>query len=120
MVNRQVRKKKSKKAPKDRSQEHLLEQLYAQIDAHKDGDHGRSDAARLFKRGREQIAKKLGEEAVETLIEGIRGDRLRLVLESADLLYHLLALWSANKVRPKMVWSELAHRSGLSERKSRT
>jgi phosphoribosyl-ATP pyrophosphohydrolase len=59
-------------------------------------------------------AKKLGEGTVEALIEGIRGDRAKLVGESADLLYHLLSLWAAVNVKPKAVWLELALREELS------
>jgi phosphoribosyl-ATP pyrophosphohydrolase len=107
------RKKVRKKAAKTDNREHVLEQLYAFLDSHKGAAPKSSEAARLFKRGREQIAKKLGEEAVETLIEGIRGDRFRLALESADLLYHLVALWAATGVEPKAIWDELARRVGL-------
>ena len=62
----------------------------------------------------EQIAKKLGEEAVEALIEGIRGDKPKLIGESADMLYHLLTLWASVGVQPAAVWAELARREGLS------
>ena len=48
------------------------------------------------------------------MIEGIRGDKAKLVAESADLLFHLLTLWAATGVRPKAVWDELARREGLS------
>ena len=92
----------------------MLERLYAVIDSRKGADPDTSYTARLFSRGRQQIAKKLGEEAVEAVIEGIRGDRPKLVAESADLLYHLLTLWAANNVKPQAVWNELARREGLS------
>jgi len=113
------KKKANKKALKKRQQngvasEHVLDRLYAVIDSRKGADPDTSYTARLFSRGRQQIAKKLGEEAVEALIEGIRGDKVKLVGESADLLYHLLTLWAAIGVRPPAVWSELARREGLS------
>ena len=98
----------------DGSDEHVLDRLYVVIDSRKGDDPETSYTARLFKRGRAQIAKKLGEEAVETLIEGIRGDRPKLVSESADMLYHLLTLWAASDVKPEAVWAELARREGLS------
>ena len=114
-------KKAKKKAHKNRRQtnsvsvdEHVLDRLYVVIDSRKGADPDTSYTARLFSRGRAQIAKKLGEEAVEALIEGIRGDRPKLVAESADMLYHLLTLWAATGVRPKAVWAELARREGLS------
>jgi phosphoribosyl-ATP pyrophosphohydrolase len=94
--------------------EHVIDRLYAVIDSRKGADPDTSYTAKLFSRGRAQIAKKLGEEAVEALIEGIRGDRAKLVGESADLLYHLLTLWAAVGVKPPAVWQELARREGLS------
>ncbi|MGQ0582348.1 MAG: phosphoribosyl-ATP diphosphatase [Reyranella sp.] len=114
-------KKAKKKASKKRRQndvasvdEHVLDRLYLVIDSRKGADPESSYTARLFSRGRAQIAKKLGEEAVEALIEGIKGDRPKLVAESADMLYHLLTLWAATNVKPKAVWTELARREGLS------
>ena len=113
--------KKAKKAHKKKRgngaagvDEHVLDRLYVVIDSRKGADPDTSYTARLFSRGRQQIAKKLGEEAVEALIEGIRGDRPKLVGESADMLYHLLTLWAAVGVKPKAVWTELARREGLS------
>jgi len=94
--------------------EHVLDRLFLVIESRKGADPDTSYTARLFSRGRQQIAKKLGEEAVEALIEGIRGDRPKLVGESADMLYHLLTLWAATGVKPKAVWSELARREGIS------
>jgi phosphoribosyl-ATP pyrophosphohydrolase len=94
--------------------EQVLDRLYLVIDSRKGADPDTSYTARLFSRGRQQIAKKLGEEAVEALIEGIRGDRPKLVGESADMLYHLLTLWASVGVKPKAVWTELARREGLS------
>jgi phosphoribosyl-ATP pyrophosphohydrolase len=93
--------------------EHVLDRLYFVIDSRRHADPETSYTARLFQRGRHQIAKKLGEEAVEALIEGMRGDKPRLVGESADVLYHLLTLWAASGVKPKAVWAELARREGL-------
>src|SRR5262249_43619576 len=116
MPDKQKQKQGNKRSHND---EHVLEHLYAEIGSHNGADGKTSATARLFKRGPEQIAKKLGEEAVETLIEGMRGDRLRLVLESADLLYYLLALWEVNGVKPKAVWSELARRTGSANQKKR-
>jgi phosphoribosyl-ATP pyrophosphohydrolase len=113
------KKKAKKKALKKRdtsgtAEAHVLDRLYAVIDGRKHADPDTSYTARLFSRGRQQIAKKLGEEAVETLIEGIRGDRPKLIGESADLLYHLLTLWAATNVKPAAVWTELARREGIS------
>ena len=115
-----AKKKKAKRKTLKKRQEspvaveHALDRLYAVIDSRKGADPETSYTARLFSRGRQQIAKKLGEEAVEALIEGIRGDKVKLVGESADMLYHLLTLWAATGVKPTAVWAELARREGLS------
>jgi len=115
--DKKAKKKTSKKRRQDSvasADEHVLDRLYVVIDSRKGADPESSYTARLFSRGRAQIAKKLGEEAVEALIEGIKGDRPKLVAESADMLYHLLTLWAATNVKPKAVWTELARREGLS------
>jgi phosphoribosyl-ATP pyrophosphohydrolase len=113
--NKKAKKKALKKRQTDGvPDDHMLERLYAVIDSRKGADPDTSYTARLFSRGRQQIAKKLGEEAVEALIEGIRGDKPKLVGESADMLYHLLTLWASLGVKPKTVWAELARREGLS------
>jgi phosphoribosyl-ATP pyrophosphohydrolase len=92
----------------------VLERLYAVIAARKGGDAGASYSAALFAKGRPKIAQKVGEEAVELVIEAVRGDQPRLVAESADLLYHLLVLWADAGIAPAEVWSELARREGTS------
>ena len=105
---------KSQRQETGSADEHVLDRLYVVINSRKGADPDTSYTARLFSRGRQQIAKKLGEEAVEALIEGIRGDKVKLVAESADMLYHLLTLWAAVNVKPQAVWTELARREGLS------
>jgi phosphoribosyl-ATP pyrophosphohydrolase len=91
-----------------------LDRLHEAVLAARHADPATSRTARLMAAGPAKVAKKLGEEAVEALIEGIRGDRAKLVGESADLLYHLLTLWAAVNVKPQAVWQELARREGLS------
>src|SRR5579863_10070899 len=116
MAKKKKAKKKALKRQRDDSTvlEHVLDRLYVVINSRKGADPETSYTARLFSRGRQQIAKKLGEEAVEALIEGIRGDKPKLIGESADMLYHLLTLWAAVNVKPQSVWNELARREGLS------
>ena len=99
-----------------------LERLWRVIESRRGADPDTSYTARLFTRGNAKIAQKLGEEAVEAVIEGVRGDRAALVGESADLFYHLLVLWAAVGVSPADVAGELARRegtSGIAEKKSR-
>jgi len=99
-----------------------LDELYAVIASRKGGDPASSYTAKLLAGGAPAIAKKLGEETIETLIEGLKGDGARLAAESADLLYHLLVLWAAAGVTPEQVWRALEARkgvSGLAEKASR-
>ena len=93
----------------------VLDRLYGVIQERRRADPQGSRTARLFARGTAKIAQKVGEEAVEVVIEGVRGDNGQLVFESADLLYHLLVLWADRGVRPDEVWAELRAREGTSE-----
>src|ERR1700752_4206419 len=100
-----------------------LHRLWQVIQSRRGADPQSSYTARLFARGRTKIAQKLGEEAVEAVIEGVGENSDALVGESADLLYHLLVLWAAAGVSPADVAAELARRegtSGLAEKRSRT
>ena len=78
------------------------------------GDVETSHSARLMARGTAKVAQKLGEEAVECVIEAVQGHRAETILESADLLYHLLVVWVDAGIRPGEVWAELARRQGIS------
>jgi phosphoribosyl-ATP pyrophosphohydrolase len=91
-----------------------LDQLFEVIAARRGQDAKTSYTASLFADGRARIARKLGEEAVETVIEAMGDDTDALTSESADLLYHLLVLWADAGVRPEDVWAELARRRGTS------
>lgn len=90
-------------------------------------ERGRSGAAdswtaKLFAAGMEKAAKKLGEEAVETVIAAVAGDNQGLVSESADLLYHLLVVLALAGVPLADVMAELERRtarSGIAEKVSR-
>ncbi|CAN7171730.1 phosphoribosyl-ATP diphosphatase [Pararhizobium sp. LjRoot235] len=78
--------------------------------------------AKLVAHGQTKAAKKLGEEAVETVIAAISNDRANLVAESADLLYHLMVVLKIADIPLQDVMSELERRtrqSGLQEKASR-
>jgi len=92
----------------------ILEDLFRLIQSRQGQDPESSYTAKLFSKGVDKIAQKLGEEAVETVIEGVRGNPEKLAAESADLLYHLLVLWAARGVDPAEVWSVLQARQGTS------
>src|SRR3954453_2711956 len=96
------------------AEDHVLEHLYDVIQSRRGAAPTQSNTAKLFAKGKKKIAQKLGEEAVETLIEGVKGDKDGVITESADLLYHLLVLWAALDVKPKEVWDALRGRQGIS------
>jgi phosphoribosyl-ATP pyrophosphohydrolase len=99
-----------------------LDRLWQIIQSRRGADPQTSYTARLFSRGRTKIAQKLGEEAVEAVIEGVGNNPTALVGESADLLYHLLVLWAATGVSPADVAAELMRRegtSGIAEKRAR-
>ena len=92
----------------------VIDRLFAVIEDRKTGDPEESYTARLHVGGRAGIVRKIGEEAVETIIAAMTGDAGEVARESADLLYHLLVLWSDAGVRPADVYAELARREGVS------
>ena len=94
--------------------EKILLKLYDVVKERKTADPESSYTARLYAKGINKIAQKLGEEAVETVVAAVSESKDRLVRESADLLYHLLVLWAAKGVVPADVWEELERRFGTS------
>lgn len=99
-----------------------LDRLAATIAARKGADPETSWTAKLLSKGPEKCAEKFGEEAVEAIIEAVRGDRARLTAEAADVLYHLLVMLAARDVALADVLAELDRRegtSGIAEKASR-
>ena len=92
----------------------IIDELFGVIEQRKGGDPETSYVARTVARGREHVAKKVGEEGVEVALAGALGDRVGLVSESADLLFHLLVLWSTAGIEPTEVFEELSKRRGAS------
>jgi phosphoribosyl-ATP pyrophosphohydrolase len=91
-----------------------LDRLAATIAARKGSDPETSWTAKLLSRGPEKCAEKFGEEAVEAIIEAVRGDRERLTAEAADVIYHLLVMLAARDVTLADVLAELERREGTS------
>ena len=91
-----------------------LDDLYATIAARKAADPQSSWTAKLLSQGPEKCAEKFGEEAVEAIIEAVKGDRERLTSEAADVLYHLLVMLAARGITLADVEAELARREGTS------
>jgi phosphoribosyl-ATP pyrophosphohydrolase len=99
-----------------------LEQLDAYLAERAKASPADSYTAKLVHRGQAYAAKKLGEEAVETVIAAVEKDRRALTLEAADLVYHLLVVLRIGGVSVQDVMGELQRRtaqSGLAEKASR-
>ncbi len=90
-----------------------LERLHKSVVALQKGDPAQSRTARLMRAGRAKIAKKMAEEAVEVVVDVMRGNREAAIRESADLLYHLVVLWAEAGIRPQDVWAEMDRRERL-------
>ena len=100
-----------------------LDDLALTIAARASADPDSSWTAKLLAKGPDKCAEKFGEEAVEAIIETVKGDRERLTSEAADVLFHLLVMLQSRGVALDDVMAELARRqgtSGLSEKASRS
>lgn len=99
-----------------------FERLAATIEARKDADPKTSWTAKLLSLGPEKTAEKFGEEAIEAVIEAIKGDRNRLTAEAADVIYHLLVMCASQGVTLSEIEAELERResqSGIEEKAQR-
>jgi phosphoribosyl-ATP pyrophosphohydrolase len=100
----------------------VLDRLSEAIRSRRGADPSSSYTAKLFAAGTAKIAQKVGEEAVETVIEAMGRNPAKLAEESADLLYHLLVLWADAGLEPERVYAVLQARegrSGIEEKKAR-
>jgi phosphoribosyl-ATP pyrophosphohydrolase len=91
-----------------------LDELEAIIAARAAVSPDESWTAKLLEKGPEKVAEKFGEEAIEALIEAVKGDRARLTSEAADVLFHLLVMLKSRDVMLTDVMAELASRQGQS------
>ncbi len=92
----------------------ILERLSATLASRRDADPSTSYVAKLFHKGQEAILKKVGEEAVETIMAAKDGDKLHLVREVADLWFHTMVLLANEGLSAEDVLAELARREGIS------
>ena len=100
----------------------ILTQLAQTIEARKGADPESSWTANLLSKGPEKAAEKFGEEAVEAIIEAVKGDKAALTREAADVIYHLMVMLAARDVALSDVLAELKRRtsqSGISEKANR-
>ena len=99
-----------------------LDDLYATILARKGANPDSSWTAQLLAKGPEKCAEKFGEEAIEAIIEAVKGDKAALTSEAADVIYHLLVMLAARDVPLADVLAVLSDRqfqSGVAEKAAR-
>ncbi len=92
----------------------ILHDLFATIQTRKAEGGDSSWTAKLLAKGPEKCAEKFGEEAIEAIIEAVKGDKAALTSEAADVFYHLMVMLAARDVSLADVEAELAKRSGIS------
>jgi len=110
-------------AARQQGMDDVLADLFAVVEQRRQADPDSSYVASLHARGIDTILKKLGEEAIETVIAAKGGDRDQIVYETADLWFHSLIMLSACDLSPADVLTELKRRlgrSGLEEKASRS
>ncbi|RMG68918.1 MAG: phosphoribosyl-ATP diphosphatase [Nitrospirae bacterium] len=92
----------------------VLEELYQVIADRKENPREGSYTCYLFKKGRDEILKKLGEEAVEVIIAAKSDDTSHTTYEVADLIYHTLVMMVETGISLDDLYRELESRSGMS------
>ena len=98
-----------------------LEKLFDDLSKKKKFDKKNSYTSTLLN-NKNLLAKKIGEESFEVILEYLGNNKNNIIRESADLLYHLCVIWMSADIKPDDVWLELLRRkgtSGLDEKKSR-
>jgi phosphoribosyl-ATP pyrophosphohydrolase len=90
-----------------------LDRLYASVHAARDRNPSISRTSKLFRDGVQKMAKKLVEEAIEVVLEAVQMNRESVILESADILYHLAVIWAECGVTPADVLAEIDRRERL-------
>ena len=98
-----------------------LEKLFDDLLKKKKFDKENSYTSILLK-NKNLLAKKIGEESIEVILEYLDNNKNKIIKESADLLYHLCVIWISADIKPDDVWHELHRRkgiSGLEEKKRR-
>ena len=90
-----------------------LDRLYAAVLAARDRDPALSRTSKLFRDGVQKMAKKLVEEAIEVGLDAVQMNRENVILESADVLYHLAVVGAECGIAPADVFAEIDRRERL-------
>jgi phosphoribosyl-ATP pyrophosphohydrolase len=90
-----------------------LDRLFAAVLEARDRSPSVSRTSKLFRDGVQKMAKKLVEEAIEVGLDAVQMNRESVILESADMLYHLAVIWAESGVTPDEVMGEIDRRERL-------
>jgi len=90
-----------------------LDRLYFAVLEARDRSPSVSRTSKLFRDGVQKMAKKLVEEAIEVGLDAVQMNRESVILESADMLYHLAVVWAKCGVSPDEVMAEIDRRERL-------
>ena len=101
--------------------EQIIKEVFNVLTQRKKSSEKQSYTSHLIKNP-ELLAKKIGEESSELIIDFIKKNREGAIKESADLIYHVLVIWVSLGINPEEIWKELSSRkliSGIEEKKNR-
>ena len=101
--------------------EQIIKELFTVLKQRKKTNAKQSYTSHLIKNP-ELLAKKIGEESSELIIDLIKKNKQGAIKESADLIYHVLVVWLSLGINPEEIWNELSSRkfeSGIEEKKNR-
>jgi len=101
--------------------DHITKTLFKILKERRNFDIDKSYTAQLLNNPN-FLAKKIGEESTELIIDLVNNNKTGVISESADLLYHLIVSWVSSGVHPEEIWNELSKRtlkSGIEEKESR-
>ena len=101
--------------------EQIIKELFIILTQRKKSSEKQSYTSHLIKNPK-LLAKKIGEESSELIIDFIQKNKQGAIKESADLIYHVLVVWVSFGINPSEIWKELSSRklkSGIEEKKNR-
>ena len=106
---------------KTKTNEQIISELFSTLTERQNTSVKKSYTSQLLSNP-ELLAKKIGEESSELIIDFIKKNKDGVIRESSDLLYHLLVIWISIGIKPEEIWNELSSRkltSGLQEKLNR-
>ena len=106
---------------KEQMKEQIIKELFTILTQRKKTSEKKSYTSHLIKNP-ELLAKKIGEESSELIIDSVKKNKQGVIKESADLIYHILVVWVSLDITPDEIWNELSSRkviSGIEEKKNR-